>query len=262
MVNSSASVVVPAGGSGALLDGCLEALAQQTLPLEIILVDDSVDGGIASKDGVVRLTSGGVGPYAARNMGWRRASGRVILFTDTRSRPDRHWAARLVEALDEGPSRIAGSETRVVAGASWVSRAAAQAQIFDVAGYVDEPWFRPTCRRATSLCFARTSNGLAVSGRIEAVVTQICAGESWMPPASRRSTWSANLSCGGSLETTCGSTWNRPTATDGATIDCAEHGPRQVHRSRRRCPSWTSSETPFWCRLDWHGRWFGDARTG
>jgi cellulose synthase/poly-beta-1,6-N-acetylglucosamine synthase-like glycosyltransferase len=149
------SVVVPSASKGNLLDGCLEAIASQVPAVhEVILVDDSPDGVLSDLDGVggVRvLRSGGVGPYGARNVGWRAATSEIVLFADSRSRPRPTWAARLAAVFADDEVVLAGTETVVVRGSSYTARAAAVQQPFRVEAYVDDPWFRPylaTCNLA------------------------------------------------------------------------------------------------------------------
>jgi cellulose synthase/poly-beta-1,6-N-acetylglucosamine synthase-like glycosyltransferase len=146
------AVVVPAGGPGPLLDGVLAALRAAERPVDdLVVVDDSPGGSLTVPEGVRVVRSGGVGPYAARNVGWRSTDADVVLFADTRSRPEPSWSRRLVELFDDERVALAGTETVVVAGTSSASRAAAAQQMFAVVNYVDRPWFRPylpTCNLA------------------------------------------------------------------------------------------------------------------
>lgn len=91
------SVVVPAFNSERTIDGCIQALLNQTYPkdfYEIIIVDDaSTDstGKIAKSYGVKVIQEGKLGRSAARNLGARRSSGEVILFTDSDCEPVPVW---------------------------------------------------------------------------------------------------------------------------------------------------------------------------
>jgi GT2 family glycosyltransferase len=90
------SVVVPTCGRPALLQRCLDALEAQTLPagqFEIIIVDD---------------THSRRGPAAARNKGWRTASGDVIAFTDDDTVPDPRWLERGLAAFAPGIDAVCG----------------------------------------------------------------------------------------------------------------------------------------------------------
>jgi GT2 family glycosyltransferase len=90
------SVVVPTCGRAELLERCVAALENQSLPrgeYEIIVVDDSA------------LRSG---PAAARNRGWRKARAPVIAFTDDDTVPDREWLKRALEAMKEDVDAATG----------------------------------------------------------------------------------------------------------------------------------------------------------
>lgn len=90
------------------------ALAQRFDPqsFEVIVVDDSMGDevrdvvqALAPVGGapVVRcLRTEGSGPIAARNQGWRAATGVLIAFTDDRSLPDPDWLAGGERAMRAG----------------------------------------------------------------------------------------------------------------------------------------------------------------
>jgi glycosyltransferase involved in cell wall biosynthesis len=98
------SVVIPALNAAATIEGCLAALAEQTvMPGEVIVVDDgSTDATpeIARRMGaeVIAQDHGGAG--AARNRGAKAASGELLLFTDADCAPDPGWVEQLVQTLD------------------------------------------------------------------------------------------------------------------------------------------------------------------
>jgi GT2 family glycosyltransferase len=73
------SVVVPTRERPELLRRCLAALEEQTIPIEVVVVEDSE----------------GRGPAWARNEGVRRAQGEVICFTDDDCAPAPGWAEAL-----------------------------------------------------------------------------------------------------------------------------------------------------------------------
>jgi len=82
------SVVVPTCGRAELLERCVAALENQTLPrsdYELIVVDDS------------KLRSG---PAAARNRGWRKARAPIIAFTDDDTVPRPDWLERGLDAME------------------------------------------------------------------------------------------------------------------------------------------------------------------
>jgi glycosyltransferase involved in cell wall biosynthesis len=146
------ATVLPYGGGPALLDGALAALRAQDRPLdELIVVDDTRDGELEAPDGVRVLQSGGRGPYAARNVGWRAAAADVVLFCDLRSRPHPDWARRIAELFEDPSVAVAGSEVVISGGDSLAARAGERHQFFELRKYIDEPVVRPyfpTCNLA------------------------------------------------------------------------------------------------------------------
>jgi glycosyltransferase involved in cell wall biosynthesis len=99
------SVVVPALNAAATIEGCLTALAEQTvLPGEVIVVDDgSTDETpeIARRMGAEVITQDRGSAGAARNRGAKAAGGKLLLFTDADCAPVGDWVERLVESLDD-----------------------------------------------------------------------------------------------------------------------------------------------------------------
>lgn len=110
------SIVVPTYKRPDLLDRCLAALSTQVFDMtryEIIVVDDGpheATAAIAKKwrrqteitgPRIVYLPFDGPhGPAAARNRGWRHASGNLIAFTDDDTIPCRDWLAKGLAAFD------------------------------------------------------------------------------------------------------------------------------------------------------------------
>src|SRR5215216_927879 len=112
-------VVVPTIGRPSL-DALLGALAAQAddLPGRVILVDDRrepcevvgtlqdrVPAALAASTTV--CTSGGTGPAAARNCGWRASDTPWIAFLDDDVVPGVTWARDLVADLACAPSHVA-----------------------------------------------------------------------------------------------------------------------------------------------------------
>src|SRR3954466_9374295 len=113
------SVVVPTIGRPSL-DVLLEALAAAAgpRPAELILVDDRPTGSPLQPERpglppVRVVRTGGGGPAAARNLGWRTARTEWIAFLADDVVPDADWYQRLAEDLAHLPSDVAGSQGRV-----------------------------------------------------------------------------------------------------------------------------------------------------
>ncbi|MGK5552827.1 HAD-IIIA family hydrolase [Actinomadura kijaniata] len=120
----SYSVVVPTVGRpslGVLLEALLKSLAAAPGPgpREILVVDDRPAPGAPlplpdAAGPVLRvLRSGGRGPAAARNVGWRAATGRWTVFLDDDVVPSDGWAADLAADLAGLPADVGGSQGRV-----------------------------------------------------------------------------------------------------------------------------------------------------
>jgi glycosyltransferase involved in cell wall biosynthesis len=96
------SVVVPTRDRPELLRRCLAALKVQTLPVEIVVVDDSE----------------GRGPAWARNEGARRASGEVVCFIDDDCAPVTGWAEALVAPILAGAAEATSGPVSMGEGAT------------------------------------------------------------------------------------------------------------------------------------------------
>ncbi|MGI8331169.1 HAD-IIIA family hydrolase [Actinomadura scrupuli] len=117
------SVVVPTLGRPCLT-ACLESLrdARGPAPRRIVLVDDRPDTGHAplrppaglAPDGAVEVVvSGGAGPAAARNLGWRRTGTPWVVFLDDDVRVRADWRTMLVADLADRSPRVAGVQGRI-----------------------------------------------------------------------------------------------------------------------------------------------------
>jgi len=110
------SVVVAVKNGGKTLARCLESLAAQTYkPTEIIVINDGSADNTADiviefavrRDNVYILTTNGVGPSKARNLGIGHAKGAYIAFTDGDCICAPDWLTKLAECIVSAP-RIAG----------------------------------------------------------------------------------------------------------------------------------------------------------
>lgn len=85
------SVVVPTRARPADLASCVAALEKQSMPVEVVVVEDTE----------------GRGPAWARNAGVRRARGEVVCFTDDDCEPGPGWAEALTAPISAGESEAA-----------------------------------------------------------------------------------------------------------------------------------------------------------
>lgn len=101
------TVVVPTRGRPEALRLCREALEAQTVPVEVVVVED-VEGR---------------GPAWARNEGVRRARGEVVCFTDDDCEPEAGWAEALVAPILAGEAEAATGPVAIREGATAADRA-------------------------------------------------------------------------------------------------------------------------------------------
>jgi GT2 family glycosyltransferase len=101
------SVVVPTRGRPEALRRCVAALERQSVPVEVVVVED-VEGR---------------GPAWARNEGARRARGEVICFTDDDCEPAPGWAEALAAPVFSGVGEVATGPVLMGCGATAADRA-------------------------------------------------------------------------------------------------------------------------------------------
>jgi len=101
------SVVVPTRDRPELLQRCLAALEVQTVPVEVVVVEDKE----------------GRGPAWARNEGARRARGEVICFTDDDCAPAAGWAKALATPILSGNAQATSGPIHMAEGATPADRA-------------------------------------------------------------------------------------------------------------------------------------------
>ncbi len=116
----TSTVVIPTVGRSSLI-GLLAALRAPDGPqlARVIVVDDSPEPsaipGLVDvlPEGGLLLHSGGRGPAAARNLGWRSARTPWVSFLDDDVLPDPDWLSRLAGDLDAAAPDTAGISGRL-----------------------------------------------------------------------------------------------------------------------------------------------------
>lgn len=101
------SVVVPTRDRPELLRRCLAALEVQTVPVEVVVVEDPE----------------GRGPAWARNEGVRRAGGEVVCLTDDDCAPAPGWAEALTAPILAGEAEVSSGPVSMGEGATAADRA-------------------------------------------------------------------------------------------------------------------------------------------
>lgn len=155
------SVVVPTRDRPELLRRCLAALAKQTIPVEIVVVEDA----------------GGRGPAWVRNEGVRRARGGAICFTDDDCAPVPGWAEALSAPILAGEAQATAGPTTMGEEATPADRAWEA-----IVGYLQRQAHVPG---TASPGFAATAN-LACSPRL---LEQIPFDESFPAAAGEDRDW-------------------------------------------------------------------------
>lgn len=129
------SVIIPTYNDNYRLQKCLDALSAQTIPasaFEVIIVNNS-DKPLSIRipgDNFFIISESKPGSYAARNAGIRRASGKILAFTDSDCIPEANWLALGIESLQKsGVPRLAG-RIKIFANKSRMTPAECYEKIF------------------------------------------------------------------------------------------------------------------------------------
>jgi glycosyltransferase involved in cell wall biosynthesis len=164
------SVVVPTRDRPELLQRCLAALEKQTVPVEIVVVEDNE----------------GRGPAWARNQGVRQSQGQIICFTDDDCAPFPGWAESLAKPILTGKAQATAGPTLMGEGAT-----AADHAWEAIVGYLQEQAARPG---TAAPGFAATAN-LACSKEL---LEQLPFDESFPAAAGEDRDWAARATKQGS----------------------------------------------------------------
>ncbi len=124
LTNMKISVIIPTYNSTNTIKACLESLLNQTLkPLEIILIDDgSTDDTIKHIKALQKklpnlklLTQTHQGPAVARNLGAKKAKGKILVFVDSDMKFSQNFLSQLTLPIRKKTSQGTWS------GNEWVS---------------------------------------------------------------------------------------------------------------------------------------------
>lgn len=99
------TVVIPAYNEEKTIEKCIRSLKNQTIKLEIIIVDDgSRDQTIAISKaiGVKTFQQNHKGPGTARNLGARNAKGNILVFVDADMVFDSDYVSELIKPITSG----------------------------------------------------------------------------------------------------------------------------------------------------------------
>jgi hypothetical protein len=111
---ASVAVVIPVHNGRSTIEAAVRSVQAQDYPAgQIVVVDDgSTDGTsdlLASLPGITLLRQSRRGPAAARNLGWRSASGaEYIFFLDADCQAPPRWISTLVEHHGRDPAGCVG----------------------------------------------------------------------------------------------------------------------------------------------------------
>jgi len=122
------SVVIPAYNARSTIGQAVAqsfAQARESLEVEVIVVDDGSDDDtakLAESAGAKVIRQENAGPAAARNQGWKAATGQVICFTDSDCVPTAGWLENLLAGFtDMQVGAVAGSY-EIANASSWLAQ--------------------------------------------------------------------------------------------------------------------------------------------
>lgn len=109
MTACDVTVVIPTVGRPSLR----RALEPVLGSLLVVVVDDRPHGRVLQVDGATVLRSGGRGPAAARNLGWRACRTSWVAFLDDDVEPPASWVADLCADVRACSPDVGGSQGRI-----------------------------------------------------------------------------------------------------------------------------------------------------
>lgn len=145
------SVVMPARDAASLLPRCLQSITPQLRSDDDLIVVDDASGddtvAIAARHGARVIRSDRpLGPYAARNRGWRASTNDIVCFVDSRCRALPGWLETMRSALtSDATAAMACADVETLWGRSLAARVMHRRQSLRAVHSVDNsiflPWF-------------------------------------------------------------------------------------------------------------------------
>ncbi|MGX5820336.1 glycosyltransferase family 2 protein [Chitinophaga lutea] len=201
------SVVIPTYKRPLLLMECIKSLARQHFDkdaFEVLVVSDGPD--LLTKQVVVSWKHTGLldieyiplpekrGPAAARNAGWRLASGEVIAFTDDDCLPDERWletiwehayipracayAGRILVPLPDTPTDFEWNTSRLETAEFVTANCACPRKVLETTGGFDER-YSMAWREDSDLEFSILDKQIPLESLPEAVVVHPVRKAPW-----------------------------------------------------------------------------------
>ncbi len=122
------SVVIPAYNAARTIGEAVAHSLSQTkgsLQVELIVVDDgSTDdtAAVAESAGATVIRQRNAGPAAARNRGWKSATGTFICFTDSDCIPAADWLENLLDGFTDSQVGAVAGSYEIANPSSWLAR--------------------------------------------------------------------------------------------------------------------------------------------
>ncbi len=150
------SVIIPIYNGESDLPELIKCLYNQTYPQELVeylLIDNNSSDrsleilAVASKEAQEKninfkyLTEKKIqSSYAARNLGIRKASHEILVFTDADCRPDHHWLEKIVQPFHNSSVGIVVGEITALPGTSLLEKYAEHKQLLSQKFLVEHPF--------------------------------------------------------------------------------------------------------------------------
>lgn len=93
------SVIIPVFDEIGVIKSCLGSLKKQTVPLEVIVVDDGSTDGSGQ---FATYKQSHQGPGSARNLGASKATGEILIFVDADMEFEPNFVEKLVKPITDG----------------------------------------------------------------------------------------------------------------------------------------------------------------